>query len=164
METKPRILGSTEGASPAINSEILEWIRDRWDTVGRLLFSDKKFKLAFQAFGSATVERDRASSLLAIWGALEQLFGSGRYRIASFIAAYLDPPGEGRLATYRRVLKLYDKRSAAAHTANEAEAGPLLEAYVLMRNALIKMVDEKKVPTQGNLESLLFEGVQTADG
>lgn len=163
METKPRILRPAEEASPTVNSEILEWIRERWVSAGRLLYSDKKFKLAFQAFDSATVERDRASSLLAVWGALEQLFGSGRYRIASFIAAYLDPPGEKRLATYRQVLRLYDKRSAAAHTANEADIESLIEVYVLMRNALIKMVDEEKVPTQQAIESLLFGSGEGTD-
>lgn len=156
METKSRILRPVAEGSSAMNSEILEWVREHWDAVGRLLYSDKKFKVAFQAFDSATVERDRASSLLAVWGALEQLFGSGRYRIASFIAAYLCPPGEERLATYRQVQKLYDPRSAAAHSANQAKVGPLIEAYVLMRNALIKIVDEEKVPTQQDIESLLF--------
>jgi hypothetical protein len=158
MEVTPRIMGPGKEVSTMIESELLEWIRDRWIPVGRLLYSHRKFRSVFQAFDAATIEGKRSSSLLALWGGLEQLFGSGRYRIASLIAAYLAPPGEERLATYRRVLKLYDARSAAAHTANKADVGPLLETYVLMRNALVKIVDEGRVPAQDDLEGRLFKG------
>ena len=65
---------------------------------------------------------------------------------------------------YRRVMKLYDARSAAAHTANEVELGSLMEPYVLMRNALVQMVDKGRVPTQGDLEDLLFGAAKGAAG
>jgi hypothetical protein len=157
MEVTPRIMRPTE-ETPTTSDSALEWVKDRWVPAGRLLYSHRAFRSAFQAFDSATLDSKRSSSLLALWGALEQLFGSGRYRIASFIAAYLSPPGDERLATYRRVLQLYDARSAAAHTADNAEERPLLETYVLMRNALVKIVGEGRVPAQGDLEGLLFGG------
>lgn len=156
MEVRPRIMSPTEKTTTTIDRETLEWLRDRWISAGKLLYSHGTFRSAFQAFDSATIEGKRSSSLLSLWGGLEQLFGSGRFRIASSIAAYLVPLGEDRLTTYRRVLKLYDERSSAAHTANEAKIEPFMETYVLMRNALIQIVNEGHVPTRADLESLLF--------
>jgi hypothetical protein len=158
LEITPRILGPADDTTTTIDREMLEWLRDRWASAGRLLYSHGTFRSVFQVLDSATIEREISSSLLALWGGLEQLFGSGRFRIASSIAAYLASPGEERLAKYKQVLKLYDARSVAAHTANEADIEPLIETYVLMRNALIQIVDEGRVPTQGDLESLLFGG------
>lgn len=156
IEVTPRILRRAAGEITTIDGETLEWVRGRWGPAGRLLHSHGAFGSAFRAFDAATVAGKTSSSLLTLWGALEQLFGFGRYRVASAIAAYLEPPGQERLATYRHVLKLYDARSAAAHTARDAEMEPLIATYGLMRDALVRMVDEGRVPTQADLEELLF--------
>lgn len=160
-EVRPRIMRPGVQADTHLDENLLEWLRDRWITAGRLIFSHGKLRSAFQAFDSATVEGKTSSALLSIWGGLEQIFGYGRLRLASFISAYLAPPGDERLALYKKVGKLYDARSAVAHTAGTVENEPLLESYVLMRNALIRMVDEGGVPTQSDLEALLF-GAQDA--
>ncbi len=98
--------------------------------------------------------------MLAPWGGLEQLFapsaGELRFRVAALLASYLQEPGASRLELYKQVLKLYNERSVAAHTAQEVETGPLVETYVIMRNALVRMIDEGSVPTQSDLESRLF--------
>ena len=57
---------------------------------------------------------------------------------------------------YKQILKLYNERSVAAHTANEVERGPLVQTYLLMRNALIQMIDRRYVPSQSDLEADLF--------
>lgn len=159
MEVTPRILKPpAKESSTTIDSETLEWVRDRWPPAGRLLYSHQSFRSAFWAFDAATVAGKTSSSLLGIWGGLEQLFGYGRYRVASSLAAYLQPPGEERLTTYRQILKLYDARSAAAHTASDAGFDPLISTYVLMRNALVQMVGDGRVPTQSDLETKLFCG------
>lgn len=160
FETKPRIMVPPEKSRPIIGAVDLQWIKDKWLKCGRMLSADRRFHTAIRAFDFATVQGKTSSSLLGLWGGIEQLFspspGELRYRVASFLASYLEPPGEARLQLYRRILKLYNDRSAAAHTANEAELGPLVQTYVLMRNALVKMIDEHKVPTQQDLEDRLF--------
>jgi hypothetical protein len=56
------------------------------------------------------------------------------------------------------VLKLYDARSKAAHTSSDIEDAPLVQSFVIMRNALVKMIDEEAIPTQETFEKKLFYG------
>ena len=160
FETEGRMFGAPEGTDCALSLESLTWVANKWRSAGRLLNSNPKFFGALKAFDSSTVRGRASASMLALWGAIEQLFapsaGELRFRVASLLASYLEGPGSARLELYKRVLKLYNERSLAAHTAKEVETGPLVETYVIMRNALVRMVDEEKVPTQSELESLLF--------
>lgn len=160
FETERRIFGAPEGADCAISLEDLNWVSEKWRSAGRLLNSNPKFFGALKAFDSATVRGRASASMLALWGGIEQLFapsaGELRFRVAAFLASYLETPGSARLELYKRVLKLYNRRSLAAHTSQEVETEPLLETYVIMRNALVSMINEEKLPTQSELESLLF--------
>jgi hypothetical protein len=160
FETKHRILVPADESRRVIKVDNLQWIRAKWLDSGRMLDSNGSFHAAIKAFDSATVQGKTSSSLLALWGGLEQLFspspGELRYRVASSLASYLEPPGETRLQLYKRILKLYNERSLAAHTAKDIESAPLFETYVLMRNALVKIIDENCVPTQQELEARLF--------
>jgi hypothetical protein len=98
---------------------------------------------------------------------LEQLFapsvGELRHRVAANLAAYLEPRGPKRLATYKRVLKLYNERSAAAHTASEIDAQALVASWVLLRNALMKMILTDHVPSQADFEQILFADSSIAE-
>lgn len=160
FEIEPRILAPAENSQRVISLDALDWVKAKWMEGGRLLISNPSFYSALKAFDAATVRGKTSSSLLALWGGLEQIFspspGELRFRVASTLAAYLEPQGESRLDLYKRVLKLYNERSVAAHTAKEMETGPLVETYVLMRNALVRMIDENVVPTQQDLEARLF--------
>lgn len=160
FEVERRIFGAPEGADCSIALEDLSWVAAKWITAGRLLNSNPKFFGALKAFDSATVRGRASAAMLALWGGIEQLFAPSaaelRFRVAALLASYLEAPGTSRLELYKRVLKLYGERSVAAHTAKEVETEPLIETYVIMRNALVRMIDEGKVPTQADLESLLF--------
>jgi hypothetical protein len=160
FETEKRILGALQGEHCALSLENLTWVAQKWRSAGQLLNSNPKFFGAIKAFDSSTVRGRASASMLALWGGIEQLFAPSatelRFRVAALLASYLETPGNARLELYKRVLKLYNERSLAAHTAKEVEAGPLVETYVIMRNALLRMIDEEKVPTQSELESLLF--------
>ena len=72
------------------------------------------------------------------------------------IASYLEPPGKERWACYRRVKKLYDARSKAAHGSQVEEADPLFETYALLKRALTRMIEDNYVPTREDLEAMLF--------
>lgn len=160
FETERRMFGAPDGTDCTLSLENLSWVANKWQSAGRLLNSNPKFFGALKAFDSSTVRGRASASMLALWGAIEQLFapsaGELRFRVASLLASYLEGPGSARLELYKRVLKLYNERSLAAHTAKEVETGPLVETYVIMRNALVRMIDEEKVPNQSELESLLF--------
>lgn len=77
------------------------------------------------------------------------------------MASYLEGHGAKRLSLYREILKLYNERCVAAHTAQEVETAPLLQTYVIMRNVLVKMIDTNQVPTQLDLETLLLSADST---
>ncbi|MES2822483.1 MAG: hypothetical protein V4732_02695 [Pseudomonadota bacterium] len=160
FETEGRIFGPAKDANSTLDVNHLAWVAEKWISAGHLLNRNPKFYSAFKAFDSATLRGRASASMLALWGGLEQLFapsaGELRFRVAALIASYLEEPGAARLEIYKQVLKLYNQRSVAAHTAQDVETEPLVQTYIIMRNALVRMIDEDRVPTQSDLESLLF--------
>ena len=160
MEVTPRIFRAAPDTPQSITADTLDWLKRKWEPAGQLLANNPRFYTALKAFDGATIEGKSSSAMLALWGGLEQLFapsaGELRFRVSALIAAYLEQPGAARLECYKRILKLYNERSQAAHTAADVTTGPLIESYVLMRNVLVKMIDECNVPTQSSLEDQLF--------
>ncbi len=138
----------------------INWLRSKWETGACLMQSDRRLEAAIRACDAAIVHGRTSSSLMAVWGGLEQLFapssGELRYRVSCNIASFLEPPGAARLDLYQLILGLYKERSKAAHTANEIEKGPLVQSFVILRNALIKIIGANRVPTNAELEELLF--------
>lgn len=168
FEIAPRIFSAVEDTKYELELDFLKWIKDRWLVGGHLLCSDPKLYAAIKAFDAAYLHGRTSSSLLAIWGAIEQLFspsgGEIRFRVSSLLASYLEPPGERRLELFETIMKLYNQRSIAAHTANEIEHGPLIQTFVIMRNALIKIIENGHVPSQKELEKMLFIFENTVQG
>jgi hypothetical protein len=160
LETESRLFAPTEQSNSVIDSELLSWISRVLPTTTDLMSRDARFDSAFRAFDLCTIRGRTSSSLLMVWGALEQLFAPSaaelRYRVSSNIAAYLNPPGEERLTAFRKILNLYNHRSSAAHTAKDIEQAALIESYVLMRNALVQMIENRQVPSQKELEEAIF--------
>jgi hypothetical protein len=118
--------------------------------------------MALRAADACTIRSRPASALLTAWGALEELFAPSRaelrFRVSAHIAAYLEPVGSKRLELFKTVADLYNARSKAAHTAQDAELTALVHSFVILRNALVRMIDEGAVPTQADLERRLFCG------
>jgi hypothetical protein len=171
FETEGRLFSPSPATDRVLDVAGLEWVAANWVPAGKLLSSSAKFYSALKAFDAAPVRGRASASLLALWGGLEQLFapsaGELRFRVAALLSSYLEKPGTARMERYKEVLKLYNERSMAAHTANEVEVEPLVQTYVLMRNALMQMIQERRVPSQTDLEALLFcidESGVAADG
>ena len=160
FEIERRIFYPPSGEEPILDTEILSWVADNWQETGQLLNRDNKFYTALKAFDSATIQGRTSSSLLALWGGLEQLFAPSpaelRFRVAALLSSFLEEPGETRQALYKKILKLYSQRSTAAHTSKGIGQKPLIESFVIMRNALMKIIEKGHVPTQDELESYLF--------
>jgi hypothetical protein len=160
FETVPRIMRAPEENPPVLDADSLGWLYDVWPNTAELIRKNEQFHTAFRAFDQSTLRGRTSSSLLMVWGALEQLFAPStaelRYRVSSNIASYLNPPGEQRLKAYREILKLYSDRSTAAHTAKIIDQSALIQSFVLMRNSLVQMIDRNHVPTQTELEEMIF--------
>jgi len=142
-----------------------EWIKDRWQTVLKLRDEDAAFALATEAIDRGQFIQTTALTLVSLWAALEALFSPStselKFRVSALIAAYLEPPGDARLALQREVAKLYDKRSAAAHGKPSHENEHLIDTFNLLARVLRQMIDRRAVPKKEDLERALF-GVTSA--
>lgn len=143
-----------------IDTDVLEWIKTYWVSTGHLMNKSQNFNTAFQAADQCIWNRSIALSLITVWGGLERLFSPGhqelRYRISSSIASYLEPPGEKRLELYKRIKKLYDARSRAAHGSLVNDQKELIDSYSILKGVLLRMIESCKVPNIEELESLIF--------
>lgn len=138
----------------------IDWVKRHWETALDLMESSAEFKLAMDVYLIGQFIPNSAMVMVAVWGALEAFFSFEkselRFRVSSNLAAYMVPRGPGRAAEQKRVAKLYDARSAAAH--GQPSHGPqeLHESYMLLRSVLTRMIEAAKVPTRAELEAKLF--------
>ena len=100
------------------------------------------------------------ATLLTLWSALEHLFAPSkselRFRVSALIACYLTEPGEDRMQVQKKLTKLYDERSQAAHTAEQVEGQAASDTFAIMSQVLLKIISEDRVPSREFLEKLLF--------
>lgn len=162
FEIEQRILHRCSDDLSRLSLENLSWIKSVWPRTAKLMRTCPPLNTALRAADACTVRGRPASALLTAWGALEELFAPSRaelrFRVSAHIAAYLEPVGPKRLELFKTVADLYNARSKAAHTAQDVEIGALVQSFVILRNALVRMVDEGAVPTQADLENRLFCG------
>lgn len=122
--------------------------------------SKPQFKLAMDAFELALFIPNHALTLVSLWGALEGLFLESkaelRFRLSISIAGYLEPRGESRIEMQKRIAKLYDKRSAAAHGQPKHTLEDLCATFDVMRRVLCAMIESCEVPTQDDLTQILL--------
>lgn len=162
FEIEPRILHAGDKDLARLKLSDLSWVKAVWPRTAALMQTCAPLNMALRAADACTVRGRRASALLTAWGALEELFAPSRaelrFRVSAHIAAYLEPIGPKRLELFKTVANLYNARSKAAHTAQDAEVAPLVQSFVILRNALVRMIDEGAIPSQSDFEALLFCG------
>ena len=104
----------------------VDWVKQHWEKALDLMESSVEFKLAMDVYLTSQFIQNSAMVMVAVWGALEAFFSFEkselRFRVSSNLAAYMVPRGPDRTAQQKRVAKLYDARSAAAHGGNRSTA------------------------------------------
>jgi hypothetical protein len=162
FEVEPRIVRAGDEERSRLKVEHLAWVQSVWPRTAELMRTCPTLNTALRAADACTITGRPASALLTAWGALEELFAPSRaelrFRVSAHIAAYLAPVGAKRLELFKTVADLYNARSKAAHTAQDAEIAALMQSFIILRNALVRMIDEGVVPTQGDFEKRLFCG------
>jgi len=140
--------------------ESIDWIVGNWEEALNLRASSPVFDFSLTTFDNAQLIPNNAMMLVSLWGALEAIFAQTnaelRFRISAQIAAFLKPRGLSRLEKQQEVLKLYDKRSAAAHGNPKHDSDDLVKTFELLRSSIIRIIENKVVPTKASLEELLF--------
>jgi len=158
VEAKPRIFKLVRDST--MDDAGAKWIADRWEKTQRLMDAHKEFDLGVAAIEAAQFQNNGALSMMSLWAALEALFSRERselrFRVSSYIAAYLRPFGSERRELQKKLGKLYDKRSEIAHGAADIDNDALFETLTVMRQVLLRMIDAGKVPTRADLEERLF--------
>ncbi|MFH4621425.1 hypothetical protein [Vibrio furnissii] len=138
----------------------LKWVQDHWQVTQELLKKSPEFALAKEAIDQGQFIQNTTLTLVSLWGALEALFSPStselRFRVSALIASFLEKPGQSRRELQKRVAKLYDKRSAAAHGRPKHDQQHLLETFNLLRNVLFKIIENGYVPNNEQLDIMLF--------
>jgi hypothetical protein len=160
LEIEPRML-HLGGSEPARITELdLAWVRKHWTASSELASKRPEFRMLVDAVDQCVFARRHSLAVLWLWSALEASFSTGReelrYRMSSTIAAYLEPAGLGRMSLQKRIAKLYDGRSAAAHGREHKAHDTLSETFELARRIVVRMVETNDVPTREALEARLF--------
>lgn len=160
FEIEPRIIlpvGLEDGELTRAN---LEWVKGVWEKGAELIRKHPKLHTAIRAYDYSTIHGNNASSMLAVWGGLESIFSTNhselRHRISANLATYLEEAGKKRLTFYKKMLTLYDARSSAAHTATDVGQEALHESIIIMRNALVRILNSGVIPSKEMLEEELF--------
>ncbi len=126
VEVNPCRLLTVDTAKEKLDATDLEWLRDHWLSAGMLMQKSQVFSEAFQAFDSVHFLGRPSVGLLVLWGALEHLFAPAkqelRFRMSASIASFLEPPGKSRFELHSALVKLYDARSRAVHSAEQRRA------------------------------------------
>ncbi len=140
--------------------ESLEWVRNHWEITQKLVDSSSEFALASDSIDQGQFIQNTALTLVSLWGALEALFSPSsselRFRVSALIASFLEPPGTGRRERQKKIAKLYDERSKAAHGRPKHSQRHLLDTFNLLREVLCKVIELGSVPTSDRLDSMLF--------
>ena len=143
-----------------VNRDRATWLTERWPTAARLTKQSPEFALAADALAIGQYVHRSSLMMVAIWAALEALFSPSttelRFRVSALIASYLEPPGERRQSRAKEISKLYDKRSSAAHGKSTHEDDDLLASFNLLGEVMRRIIDQGRVPTKPELESMLF--------
>lgn len=141
-------------------ADSVEWVRIHWDSAYQLYRESAEFRIAIDALDSGQFIPNVGLSLVSMWGALEALFSPStselRFRVSALIAAYMEMPGALRHERQRTILKMYDKRSAAAHGKPTQSSDDLAQVLTLLREVVIKIIHEGRVPSKSELEARLF--------
>jgi hypothetical protein len=137
----------------------LRWVAENWDESLNLM-RDDRFSFALVALYHSHRTYLPELRIVTVWAALERLVGDStvelRFRVSASIAAYLEPPGEGRFNLCRQLMKLYDYRSKAAHGQEIKENSAFESTMEIARRALVKMIEKRHVPSTEELRRLLF--------
>src|SRR4030095_4754567 len=163
VEPLPPFFSITEQVRKTLSRIHFDWTKTFLQTAIELNKEYEPFAFALSALDSWQTIRSGPLALVFLLAALENIFSPDkaqelRFRVSTLIASYLESPGQKRSQKFRDVLALYDARSKAAHGSAKHDPSVLYKTYDLLRDVVIKMIEEKAVPSKADLETKLFGG------
>lgn len=160
IEMEPRRLVLTPDARNEITEVDVAWLEKHWVSAAGLFIANGAFRLLVEATDQCMFARYRELALLSLWSGLEAIFSPDKaelkYRISSSLASFLEPAGVPRMNAQKAIAKLYDSRSSAAHGREDKKKDSLQETYRLAKHAILKIIEDNRIPTHIELEAKLF--------
>lgn len=151
------------GQPVEITEEDLEWVKAHL-TAFVELFKNESFALAAEALATHHHHVDEERIMTAmLWSGIEALFGVEselRFRLATSVAAALEPRGAERRNLYEAMKRHYDIRSKAVHGGRVSQKilhQHVLDVRSLLSRLLCRFVEIGTVPTQHDIERMVFE-------
>lgn len=144
-----------------VTTDHAEWVRDNLERFIALL-EDPAYRLATDALTTHQHEASERTMTAILWAGIEGIFKAKvetTFRVASYVATYIEPAGDGRLVLFNRVKRLYNVRSQAVH-GEPIGASKLREHVIdvrsLLADVVCKAAEQGAVPTVASLEAALF--------
>jgi len=160
MEIEKQLLLVEEGITRDISISDLDWLKENWWEAGKLMHESEEFNLLYQAHAQCVFTRNPALALLQLWGALEGMFSPAKtalkFRVSANIACFVESPGQERRELQKKVGKLYDARSLAAHGVSKIPQNALGETYTLTKRIITEIIRTRTVPSRDDLEMAMF--------
>ena len=154
IETLGRQFRTVSRPPRTIAMEDLVWVREVFGP-GAGMMDDPAFGSAFRAFDGAIWAHGAGSALIAIWAALETLIRPGQNgiakKLASSLAALLEPPGHSRDRLFAQVKSLYEARGGSAHASRVPEAQQLLSSFEIGRRCFVSCFERRMLPRADEL-------------
>tara|TARA_B110000196_G_scaffold319254_1_gene336788 strand:+ start:77 stop:955 length:879 start_codon:yes stop_codon:yes gene_type:complete len=149
-----------KGKSDVLSKSGFEWIAKDFIKKLNLISANPELKMALSAIDDIYFQKSTALSLVGIWGALEAIFTKSkaelRFRVSVMIASYLKQGSNNAYDYHKKLLKLYDARSKAAHGDLKLKDSTLYDSFEVMYEVIAKIFENEHVPTKEELERLLL--------
>ena len=137
-----------------ITSAMASWIKDNWYKSIDLSKNDTVLFAVMSLYHSHRASA--ALGMISVWAALERIFSTKgeelKYRVSTNVAAFIEPAGESRYLLFKRLLKLYDDRSNAAHGTPLKNPNAYEESVAIASRAILRIVETDRVPDKDYLE------------
>ena len=145
-----------------LTEDNFEWVNNNLYHFYCLIEDNPRFQIAVDTLVAYNQHANGRMCVAALWAGIEAVLGIGQelsFRLAAYIAAYLEPFGEDRLRLYNKIKKMYSFRSKAVHGAAIKEntiTDHIVETKMILRRLLINITQNNKLPTADDFEALLF--------
>ncbi len=154
VETQSQQLVTDPARPDVISEEHLVWLRSAF-LQGARIMEDRAFNRAFQTFDSVIWAHSTGSAIVMIWAALETLIAPGQKNItkkmASSLAALLEPPGPERDRMFQLVVDSYKARGSSAHASQSPEVEQLMLSFHIARRTFLTCISRIEVPDGDSL-------------
>ena len=149
------------GSPTLVKAEDLDWIDERFSVFVNLLEAPK-FRLAVDALTTHQHEASLRMTVATLWAGIESLFNVQqelRYRLAVYIASFLEPRGDSRIKCFFRLKKLYDYRSKVVHGAPMSD-DQMIDHICIVRGILSMLlctiVEAGELPSSEDMDALVL--------